>query len=236
MRLGIYDRSSMRRRRRGPLRAAPSRPTAGALHRHRRSETLSGHLAANALTGLRLALTVPFIAACAIVPGAAAPARLLPLLLFCVVAASDIADGRIARYWGTASARGHVFDNIADMTFVGCAFLFFATRGSISWFVPVAMAGAVGAYAVDSARHAWGTGRVHLARSPIGHVAGIANYALVGILATDIAVAGAIGDSFLRAACITTAAINTLSVVSRLRPHLRPRPGRVLHPDRRPPA
>jgi phosphatidylglycerophosphate synthase len=163
-------------------------------------------------------LAVPFLAACAAaVPDSSVRVRLLPLLLFGMAAATDVFDGRVARRTGAVSSGGQVLDNVADLLFVGPSLLFFAARGQLAWWVPVAVAAAVAAYVRDSWRESRSAGDVYLARSAVGHAAGVMNYALVGLMAADAAISGSMPNWLIDAAGLATAGTNLLAVGGRFR-------------------
>ena len=178
---------------------------------------------ANALTGIRLAVTAPFLVACrAAVPGASPGVRILPLLLFAVAALTDFLDGWVARHKGTASGHGQLFDHTADVVFIGSSLVFFAATGRVPWWVLAAVAASVAAYGRAVWRDAQAAADVRLARSALGHAAGIANYMLIGLLAADLTLPGAVPGWLLRDAARATAGINVLAVVGRLLPRVRP--------------
>ena len=178
---------------------------------------------ANALTGIRLAVTVPFLAACrAAVPGASPGIRILPLLLFAVAALMDFFDGWVARRKGTASGRGQLFDHATDAVFIGSSLVLFAVTGRVSWWVPVAVAASVAAYCRALWRDARVAADVRLARSALGHAAGVVNYMLVGLLAADLALSGSVPEWLVCATGRATVGINALAVVGRLLPRGRP--------------
>lgn len=102
---------------------------------------------ANLLTGLRLALVLPVALAFA-VPGSLSAVALLGLLALAV--ATDIADGRAARHFGTASARGMLFDHATDFLFVTSALAALAYAGVISALLPALIALAFTQYVLDS--------------------------------------------------------------------------------------
>lgn len=140
----------------------------------------------------------------------------MPLLLFGVAAATDFLDGRIARRAGVASGRGQVLDTVADVLFVESTFVCFAVWGRLPWLLPVAVGASVGAYAGASWRRARVAQRLELARSRVGHAAGVLNYALVGVLAAEPIVPGAIPAWLVGAAAIAIAGVNLLAVLGRM--------------------
>jgi CDP-diacylglycerol--glycerol-3-phosphate 3-phosphatidyltransferase/cardiolipin synthase len=158
---------------------------------------------------------VPFLAACAGAAGGGALARAAVALIYAVAVATDVLDGWVARRSGTASSRGQLFDHATDVLFVGSSLAFFAAGGRLSWWVPVAVLGAAATYAHALWRdgHAGDTQR---ARSPIGHAAGVLNYALVGLLGADATVAGVVPGWLLDTGAMTTAAANAMAIGGRL--------------------
>jgi phosphatidylglycerophosphate synthase len=174
---------------------------------------------ANVLTGVRLAVTVPFLAACAAALAGASPGiRILPLLLFAVAALTDLLDGLVARRQATASGRGQLLDHTADVVFIGSSLLFFAGMGRLSWWVPLAVAASVAAYYRALWRDARAAADVRLARSALGHAAGVVNYMLVGLLAAGLTLPGAAPEWLVGATGWATAGINALAVLGRLLP------------------
>ena len=79
---------------------------------------------ADALTALRFPLAVLF-------PLVHAPAWQLSIVA--VAAASDVADGILARRFGSSRA-GEVLDPVADKFFMAVAFVTIARRGLLSWY------------------------------------------------------------------------------------------------------
>ncbi len=150
-----------------------SRYNAGMLQR------LGPH-AANALTASRVLLTPAFAGAvwCA---DAHQLLRLAAVATFCIVAASDVVDGRVARRFGSASSAGRAFDHYADIGFILIALSAYVGLGLVPWWVPAAIAGSFAFYVFDS----WlrtGPATPSLIGSRIGHVGGVCNYVLVGVL------------------------------------------------------
>lgn len=139
-----------------------------------------GPHAADLLTALRVVLTPVFVAAVLRADGARV-GGVLAVLCFAVIAASDVYDGRLARRWGSASDTGRVFDHLADIGFLLAALSAYALLGIAPWWVPAAVGASFGYYAIDSRRRA-PAGVPSLIGSRIGHLGGISNYVLVGIL------------------------------------------------------
>ena len=135
---------------------------------------------ANLLTALRLLLTPVFIALVGVASGADA-AGVLAVIVFAVVAASDVWDGRVARRWGSESSGGRVFDHFADIGFIVPALCAYVWLGLAPWWVPAAIAAAFAFYVIDS-RVRRNAGPRNLIGSRIGHVGGVCNYVLIGVL------------------------------------------------------
>lgn len=138
--------------------------------------------AANAVTLSRLLLVAPFLLA---VTGAAGTPGWLAAPLFLLIAASDVVDGRVARRLGTTSVRGRLFDHAADLCFVLAALTSYAWRGSISWAAPVAVAAAFGLYLAEFLRARGGRTRVPVTANRLGHLGGVCNYIVIGVLVSN---------------------------------------------------
>jgi CDP-diacylglycerol--glycerol-3-phosphate 3-phosphatidyltransferase len=160
---------------------------------------------ADALSGMRLLLA-------AVMPWLLARGGVLPLAVWCLAAMSDYVDGPLARRRGTTSLRGAVLDNVADITFVLVGLTGAAALGLISWVVPLSIALSAGLYAVASMRpHAGGA----LARSRVGHWAGVFNYACLALVTGAIAWPDSVWRPILAVASAVTAGINLAAVASR---------------------
>jgi phosphatidylglycerophosphate synthase len=126
---------------------------------------------ANALTLLRLLLVPPFVLA---VRAGAAP---FACLLFVLAAASDFADGPLARRRGESSPHGGFLDHAVDATFVCAGAAALASLGTLpAWLAPL-IAIAFVQYALDS-RLMRASG---LRGSPLGRWNGIAYYVVVAV-------------------------------------------------------
>jgi len=102
---------------------------------------------AHCLTALRLALVVP--TAWALASPQSFPAW--AALLFIIVAiVTDMADGKVARAQGTASAAGQLFDHATDCLFVSCALGGAAVAGAITPWLPPLVVVAFAQYVLDS--------------------------------------------------------------------------------------
>jgi phosphatidylglycerophosphate synthase len=175
-----------------------------------------GAIVADGLSVTRALLTAPFVVACVAQPAAHPVLSWLPLGLFALAAASDFADGRLARASGSASGRGQLLDTGADVLFLGGALVLFAARGRIPWVVPGAMGAAVAMYAHDSWRRARGSGMLALDRSTVGHAAGVANFALVGLLAAEHGFPTWLAARVVDVGALATASLNAASAGQRL--------------------
>jgi phosphatidylglycerophosphate synthase len=138
--------------------------------------------AANAITALRVALT-PVFAWC-VLRGPPGGARWPAAVVFTLVAVSDFIDGRIARRFGAAGSVGQALDHAADIAFILTALGLYVALGAAPWWVPTSIAASFAAYVVDSLRRS-GTRR-HLIGSRIGHLGGICNYVLIGVLVGNV--------------------------------------------------
>lgn len=139
--------------------------------------------AANGVTLLRVVATPAFGASVwSAHQGHPSP---LPALIFFVAVASDLGDGPLARRLGIASDRGRILDHVADITFITSALAVYWKLGIAPWWVPAAIAASFLVYVVDSWRLGVATAPRRLVGSRLGHVAGILNYVLVGVLACN---------------------------------------------------
>jgi phosphatidylglycerophosphate synthase len=130
------------------------------------------------VTALRIALTPVFLLAVLRVEDGHSgwPAA----LVFGAVALSDFIDGRIARSLGAESRGGRVLDHAADIAFILAALALYVGLGLVPWWVPAAIAASFAAYVIDSLRRGGAT--PSLIGSRIGHLGGVGNYALIGVL------------------------------------------------------
>ena len=125
----------------------------------------------NALSLSRLLLT-PFVA-CAVLDNS----LLFAATGFFLVVVSDIADGLVARRYGSATRIGTLIDHVADAVFVVTLTTTYAHLGLFPWALPVLIAVAFVQYALDS-----GSAVRHGPRpSRLGKANGIAYFAIVGV-------------------------------------------------------
>jgi phosphatidylglycerophosphate synthase len=164
---------------------------------------------ADALSGLRLLLAVVF-------PLLLIRGGVAPLIVWAVAAISDYVDGPIARRRGITSARGAILDNVADVAFVLGGLVTAAALGLVTWVAPLSIVGSVGGYVLASRQLSRQDGPPRLARSRIGHWAGVVNWACVGVVAGALALPQVVGPGLLGVAGAVTSAINLAAVGARL--------------------
>lgn len=169
---------------------------------------------ANALTATRVLLTPVFVALICAAPGRPVLGW-LAVLVFAASAASDVIDGRLARRWGSASTGGRTFDHLADISFILAALWAYARLGLVPWWVPAAIASSFAFYVIDS----WSrpTVRGSLIGSRVGHVGGVCNYVLIGVLVcNDSAAIRALSDSTLHVLFCLVPIYSGLAIATRL--------------------
>ena len=166
---------------------------------------------ANALSSMRMLLA-------AAMPWLLLRGGSLPLMAWGVAALSDYIDGPLARRRREVSLAGAILDNVADVTFVLAGLAAAAALGLVSWVVPVSIGLSAGAYAAASMRPRKETA---LARSRLGHWAGVVNYACLGVVTGAVAWPGDRWRPVLEVAAAATAGLNLSAVGSRLAGALR---------------
>ena len=188
-----------------------------------------GPHAANTLTAARMLLTPVFVALIC-----AAPATPLlgwfAVVIFAAIAASDVIDGRLARRWGSESNVGRTFDHLADIGFILAALWTYTRLGLVPWWVPAAIAASFAFYVIDS----WSrpTARGSLVGSRVGHIGGVCNYVLVGVLVcNDSAAIRALADPTLHVLFCLVPIYSGLAVATRLSARSVPAPAVGLIPD-----
>ncbi|MFN2425198.1 MAG: CDP-alcohol phosphatidyltransferase family protein [Candidatus Binatia bacterium] len=182
-------------------------------------------LAAHAVSLLRPVLGVGVLAA---IPSRLDSVLLLPIVL--LACASDWVDGEVARRTGTQTQAGRLVDNVCDFAFLLCLFSFLAL--SEVWSPPVwgrlvrhvEVANWLPVYALLAS---FGVYFVRLcvdlragrepARSMRGHAAGVCNFLLVVVGATELTPGIDLGPWLLEPAMVTVALLNVLSVPENLR-------------------
>ncbi len=147
-----------------------------------------GSHAANLLTALRVLLT-PFFVLTVWLADRSLWLGMVAVIIFAVIAATDVVDGRVARRWHSDSNAGRAFDHFADIGFLVFALTAYVGLGLAPWWVPAAVGGSFGFYVIDSrrvTRHpspiTHGPTYLPLIGSRLGHVGGVCNYVLVGVL------------------------------------------------------
>ncbi len=170
--------------------------------------------AADALGLVRLASAVVFPGV--LVRTVAMGSGWMPVVLFAVAAATDFFDGIVARWTGTPTRHGAILDNVADVTFVLAGTGTAAALGLVWRAVPIAIALAVGSYALASRRRSTGGDAWWLARSRLGHAAGVCNYALTGLVAGSLAIPGPAWSPVLALGSGGVVGLNLAAVLHRL--------------------
>ena len=140
----------------------------------------------------------------------------LPAACWVFAAASDFVDGPLARRTGAPTRHGAVRDNLADIAFVLGGLGTAAALGLVPWLVPAAILLAVVDYARASFEASRGMAATRLARSRIGHAAGVVNYACLGVVCGRLAWPDAMPPMALMAAELATIAANVGAVVARM--------------------
>ena len=126
---------------------------------------------ANGLTAIRLVL-IPFV-----IVGVMQERTIAVFVLFWSAVATDLIDGRVARWRGEASRLGGVLDHTTDALFVASGLAAFAWQGVVPSPLPPLVLLAFVQYALDSQVLA---GR-RLRTSLLGRWNGIAYYVLLGV-------------------------------------------------------
>jgi len=166
---------------------------------------------ADALTLARLVVLAP--AFVAVLPAGG----WTPVVVFFLAAGSDFVDGPLSRRLGSATRYGGVLDSAADVVFVISATVEAAVLGRCPWLVPASIVASVAGYAVHSVRLSTAAKAPELARSTIGHWAGVANYVLVGLSTGPGALSSALWLPVLAIASAVVILVNGAAVVARLR-------------------
>jgi phosphatidylglycerophosphate synthase len=152
----------------------------------------------------------------AAMPWLLARGGVLPLVAWCFAAVSDYVDGPLARRYGTTSLRGAVLDNVADVSFVLSGLATAAALGLVSWLTPASIGLSAGAYAVASTSSPRAAAGPSLARSRLGHWAGVANYLCLGVVTAAVAWPDPRWNPMVRAVALATAGYNLAAVAARL--------------------
>jgi phosphatidylglycerophosphate synthase len=171
---------------------------------------------ADALGILRLVAAVALPRALA---GALAGRRWwLPVALFAVGAASDFLDGVVARRGRGPTRHGAVLDNVADIAFVLAGTGAGAALGLVPAAVPAAIAVAFAAYVLASVDRSARAGSWAVARSHVGHAAGVLNYALTGLIVGAAALPCRLWGPALRLGSAVVLVVNLGAVLERAVP------------------
>ncbi len=149
---------------------------------------------ANAITASRVALTPIFV--WCLWRATRGESGWPAAVLFAAAACSDFIDGPVARRFGTASQAGRLLDHGADIGFILSALIAYSILGMAPWWVPAAIGLSFAVYVADSWVRSGGA-RPSLIASRIGHVAGVLNYVLVGVLVGNETVGFAVLPSWL---------------------------------------
>ncbi len=169
--------------------------------------------AADLCTALRIALA-PVLAVQLTLPRE--QAGLWPLVVYLVAAATDAADGALARAAGAASQRGRVFDHGADAFLLFPAFWVLASMGRIPFALPLAAIIAFALYVADGWRRGRPLGAIDLVGSRSGAIGGVLNYLVVGTAAGATWIDRPALDHALYAAAFAVAAVNAAAALERL--------------------
>lgn len=142
----------------------------------------------------------------------------LPIAMFAVAAITDYIDGPLARASGRPSPWGGVLDNTADIAFVLGGACTGVALGLVWWPVPAAIIASVTGYVLATRRQSQPGTTVVLARSRVGHVAGVINYVLAGAIAARQSLPALIPVELVTAVSWATLIVNLTAVGQRLRP------------------
>jgi phosphatidylglycerophosphate synthase len=166
---------------------------------------------ADALTLSRLAVALAF--PCVLIRGG-----WTPLLLFTIAAVTDYVDGPLARRAGRDARHGAILDVAADVTFVLLGLGTAAALDLVTWAAPAAVVVSVTAYLLASRRLAPRPDGPRLARSRLGHAAGVGNYVLVGFTCGAVALPDSFWTPLASLAGVLVAALNVAAVLARIVP------------------
>jgi phosphatidylglycerophosphate synthase len=137
----------------------------------------------------------------------------IPLVVCCFAAATDFADGRLARRRGP-TGHGALLDGLADVTFVLAGTTTAVYLGLLPVAVPVAIAAAFATYLIAATRR---QGNIRAARSTVGHTAGVFNYLLTGLVAVTVAWPHAPWSPILHAGAVIVTTLNLAAIALRTR-------------------
>lgn len=141
----------------------------------------------NLLTGIRPVCTPVFLVCCTQAQATgAAWARWGALGVFVVIAGSDALDGWLARRLTQMSVAGRILDHVCDVFFIVTSLLWFVVLGLVPWWLPTAIVWSFSLYAYDSWWRTAQAPRRQLLGSRLGHLGGILNYGVVGVVAEQL--------------------------------------------------
>jgi CDP-diacylglycerol--glycerol-3-phosphate 3-phosphatidyltransferase len=141
---------------------------------------------------------------------------LLPAVVFVLAAVSDYVDGPLARRGGGPTRHGAILDNLADIAFVLAGTVTGSVLGLLPPAVPLSIALSFALYAIASVTGSARRGRWGVARSAVGHRAGVANYALTGLVTGAVVLPGAPWTAILEVASLVVVGINLAAVLERV--------------------
>lgn len=166
----------------------------------------------NLLTLLRPVCTGPFILLCAQAQQPAASwARWGALLVFLLIVCSDLLDGWCARKLNQVSPFGRTLDHGCDVLFILSALGFFAMRDLVPWWLPATIVWAFTLYVLDSWWRTSAQPQRSLLASRLGHLSGILNYMLVGLVTGNVCINPTLVPQPFLNACFTFLALLALT-------------------------
>ena len=142
-------------------------------------------------------------------------ATFVPFVVYLVAAASDAADGALARATGTASRGGRVFDHGADGVLLFPAFWLLAHQGRLPIVLPLAAVTAFALYLFDGWRRGGRLGAIDLVGSRSGAFGGVLNYGVVGAAAAAAWIDDPLVDRVVHHAAIAVAGVNAVAAYER---------------------
>ena len=149
-------------------------------------------------------------------------AGLVPLAIFAVAAATDAADGALARAAGTASQRGRLFDHGADALLLFPALFVLAGARRVPYALPCAAVAAFALYVLDGWRRGGALAAIDLTGSRSGALGGVLNYGVVGAAAAAVWLDVRPLDAAVYAAAFGVAAVNAAAAFERVQMMLTP--------------
>ena len=172
-----------------------------------------------------LSLTRPVLGAFIFFELGRTPESWLVLPATALACATDYVDGQVARRAGAPRLSGRAIDNVCDALFLAFAFAAYASQSvwsdarfgsatrywaEANWLPLYALCASFGLYAIRLRMEA-GRG-LDPGRSPRGHTAGIANYALAIVGALAVLPGVTITPWLLEPAFVTVALLNASAV------------------------